>query len=151
MIGKGDVLGIDIDIRKHNKKKIEKHFLYKRIHMIEGSSISKKVVKKVQEFAKNKQRIMVFLDSNHTYKHVLKELELYSPMVTRGNYLIVFDTIIDDLPDSFFTNRRWGQGSNPKEAVHEFLKNNSQFKIDEVIENKLAITAAPDGYLKRIK
>ena len=151
MIGKGRVIGIDIDIKRHNKKEIEKHFLYKRIQMIDGSSINKKVVKKVQEFTKNKQRVMVFLDSNHTYKHVLKELELYSPMVTRGSYLVVFDTIIDDLPNSLFTSRPWGQGNNPKEAVHEYLNNNSKFKIDKAIENKLAITAGPDGYVRRIK
>jgi len=150
-IGKGYVLGVDVDIREHNRIEIEKHKMYKRIRMIQGSSIDSKVTKRVYEFAKDKKQIMVFLDSDHTHQHVLKELKTYSPLVTKGSYLVVFDTIIEDMPSDFFANRPWNKGNNPKSAVHEFLKINDRFKIDKSIENKLLITTAPDGYLKCIK
>jgi len=150
-IGKGTVLGIDIDIREHNRIEIEKHPLYKRIKMIQGSSVNKNVLKQVYQFAKSKKRITVFLDSNHTHEHVLKELELYSPLVTKGSYLVVFDTIVDDMPDYYFKKRPWSKDNNPKSAVREFLKSNNRFRIDKQLENKLLITAAPDGYLKCIK
>jgi len=131
-------LGVDIDIRKHNRIQIEKHPLFKRISMIEGSSIAKSVFKKVYDFSKRKKKVMVFLDSNHTYEHVLQELKLYSPLVTKGSYLVVYDTVIDEMPDSFFTNRSWN-------------KKNNRFKIDNSIDKKLLITVAPDGYLKCVK
>lgn len=149
--GKGKVIGIDIDIREHNSIEIEKHPMFKRIYMIQGSSIDKSVVKQVYNFAKDKKQILVVLDSNHTHAHVLKELELYSPLVTKGSYLVVFDTIIEDLPKDFFPHRSWGKGNNPKTAVWEFLKTNNRFEIDKEIENKLLITVAPSGYLKCIK
>lgn len=151
MIGNGEVLGIDVDIHIHNKIEIEKHSLYKRIIMMEGSSIDNKLAKKVHNFSKGKERIVVLLDSNHTHDHVLRELELYSPLVTKDSYLVVFDTIIEDMPDHFFKDKPWGKGNNPKTAVWEFLKQNERFKIDKEIENKLMITVAPDGYLKCIK
>lgn len=148
LIGKGKVLGIDIDIREHNRTEIENHKMYKRITMIEGSSIDDSVVKQVYDFAKRKNNVLIFLDSNHTHDHVLKELMLYSPLVTKGGYVVVLDTVIEDMPKSFFKNRPWGNGNNPKTAVWEFLKINKRFKIDKEIENKLLITVAPDGYLK---
>lgn len=151
LIGKGDVLGIDIDIRKHNKLEIEKHPMAKRISMIEGSSVSGEVLKKVKSYAKGKKSILVCLDSYHTYDHVLKELKLYSGFVTKGSYMVVFDTVIEDMPEDFFPDRPWGKGNNPKIAVWEFLKNDDRFVIDKDIENKLLITVAPDGYLKCIK
>lgn len=150
IIGKGEVIGIDIDIRKHNKKEIEKHPLYKRITMLEGSSIDKKIRDKVLELSKNK-KVIVFLDSNHTEKHVLKELEFYSPLVTKGGYVVVFDTIIEDLPEKFVQNRDWDKKNNPKSAVIKFLRKNDRFKIDKKLEKKLLVTAAKDGYLKCIK
>lgn len=151
MIGKGQVLGVDIDIRKHNKKEIKKHPLSKRIKMIKGSSIDEKISKQVYDFTKGKKKVMVLLDSNHTHEHVLKELELYSPLVTKGSYLVVFDTAIEDLPKKIFADRPWDKGNNPKTAVWEFLKNNNRFEIDKEIENKLLITVAPSGYLKCVK
>lgn len=151
LIGKGSVLGIDVDIRSHNKKEIQKHPLFKRINMIEGSSINEKIVKKVHNAARNKKNIMVVLDSNHTHEHVLKELKFYAPIVTKNSYLVVFDTLVADLPQRYFVNRPWKKFNNPKSALIEFLKNNKQFRIDNNVTNKLAITAAPDGYLKRIK
>lgn len=147
----GQVLGIDIDIREHNRVEIEKHPMFKRITMIEGSSIDEEIVRQVYDFAKGKKRVMVFLDSMHTHDHVLKELELYSPLVTAGSYLVVFDTIIEDMPEDFFPDRLWGKGNNPKTAVWEFLKKNDYFEIDKEMENKLLITVAPDGYLRCTK
>ncbi len=149
--GDGQVLGIDIDIREHNRIEIENHPLFKRITMIEGSSIDDSMVEQVHNFAKNKDRVLVFLDSNHTHNHVLREMELYSPLVKKGSYLVVFDTVVEDMPDQYFADRPWGKGNNPKTAVWEFMKTNDRFEIDKEIENKLLITVAPDGYLKCVK
>ncbi|GBF32293.1 cephalosporin hydroxylase [Desulfocucumis palustris] len=151
LIGNGHVLGIDIDIREHNRVEIEKHSLHKRITMYQGSSIDIDIIKRVYEFAKGKKKVLVVLDSNHTHQHVLKELELYSPLVTKGSYLVVFDTIVEDMHDNFFLDRPWGKGDNPKTAVWEFLKNNKRFVVDKDIQNKLLITVAPDGYLKCVE
>jgi len=149
--GEGQVLGIDVDIREHNRIEIEKHPMAKRITMIQGSSTEESVANQVHEVARGKKQVLVTLDSNHTHHHVLKELELYSPLVTKGSYLVVFDTIIEDMPDDFFPDRPWGKGNNPKTAVREFLKTNDRFVVDKEIENKLLITVAPDGYLRCIK
>jgi len=152
LIGKGEILGIDIDIREHNRLEIEKHPMFKRIKMLQGSSIDEKLVDQVKEIAKDKQTVLVSLDSNHTHEHVLRELELYAPFVTPGSYIVVFDTIVEDLPQGYFKEQRpWGIGNNPKTAVWEFLKKNEQFAIDTAIDNKLLISVAPEGYLKRIK
>jgi len=152
LIDAGEVLGIDIDIREHNKKEIEKHPMFKRISMIQGPSTDTIVINEVREHAKNKQRILVCLDSNHTHEHVLKELELYSPFVSIGSYIVVFDTIIEDLPEGYFPQQRpWGIANNPRTAVKEFLKNTNNFIVDTSIDNKLLISVAPGGYLKRIK
>jgi cephalosporin hydroxylase len=148
LIGEGQVLGIDVDIRQHNRVEIEQHPMFKRITMIEGSSIDEEIAKQVYDLAKGKSRILLVLDSNHTHDHVLKELELYSPLVTKDSYLVVFDTVVEDMPEDFFPDRPWGKGNNPKTAVWEFLKTNKRFKVDKDIEAKLLITVAPDGYLK---
>jgi cephalosporin hydroxylase len=147
----GQVLGIDIDIRPHNRDEIEKHPMFRRIEMIEGSSTEENVVNKVYDFAVDKSPVLVVLDSSHTHGHVLKELELYSPLVTKGSYLVVFDTVVEDMPDEFFDERPWGRGNNPKTAVKDFLKINDRFVVVKDIEEKLLITVAPDGYLKCIK
>jgi len=151
LIGKGEVLGIDIDIREHNRIEIENHPMSKRIHMLQGSAISEEIIEQVKPFAKDKKTVMVCLDSNHTHEHVLKELQLYSPFVTPGSYLVAFDTIVEDLPADLYNDRPWSVGDNPKTAVHEFLKTNSDFVINKEIDNKLLVSVAPDGYLKRIK
>ena len=154
LIGKGRVIGIDIDIHKENRRKIEHHPLAKRIILIEGSSIDQSVVKKVHKIAKGKKRIMVMLDSNHTHEHVLKELQSYSELVTKGSYLIVFDTIIDDITKKIqkkLVKGKWSSGNSPKSAVVEFLNQTKRFVVDKEIENKLLITVAPHGYLKCIK
>ncbi len=150
LIGKGEVLGLDIDIRNHNYEEIINHPMYKRITMIEGSSIDEKIAEKVKTFAKGKKKILVSLDSNHTHSHVLKELQLYADLVSVGSYCVVFDTLIEDIPKEFYDDREWEPNNNPKTAVWEFLKGNKNFKIDKSIDYKIQISAAPDGYLKRI-
>lgn len=152
LIGNGEVLGIDIEIREHNRKEIENHKMFKRIKMISGSSISNETIEQVKKHANGKQKIIVVLDSNHTHDHVMMELELYSPFVSLNSYIVVFDTIVEDLPEGYFSQARpWGIGNNPKTAVNTFLQNNKQFKIDDMIDNKLLISVAPSGFLKKIK
>lgn len=148
--GNGQVVGIDIDIRAHNRAEIEKHPMSKRITLLQGSSTSDEIVSQVKQMAKGRERIMVILDSNHTHDHVAGELEKYSPLVTKGSYLIVLDTIIEDM-DGPFPDRPWGKGNNPKTAVWQFLKKNDRFEIDQDIEAKLLVTVAPDGFLKCVK
>lgn len=150
-IDKGDVLGIDIEIRPHNKEAILAHPLSKKITMIEGSSIDEGVIARVREFAKAKERVLVCLDSNHTHDHVLAELRAYAPLVSVGNYCIVGDTGIEDLPEGTTSGRPWGKGNNPKTAVWEYLKENSNFEIDKTMDSKLILTGSPDGYLKRVR
>ncbi len=145
-----EVLGIDIDIRAHNRKAIEEHPLFKRITMIEGSSIETEIIALVKAKAKDKKRILVCMDSNHTHDHVLAELEAYAPLTSVGSYCVVFDTFVEDVPADVFHNRPWHPGNSPKSAVHEYLKTHSEFEIDKSIQNKLMITLVPDGYLKRI-
>ncbi len=149
--GAGQVLGIDIDIREHNRVEIEKHPLARRIDLLEGSSTSEQTVARAREFATGKARVMVILDSNHTHEHVARELALYAPMVTKDSYLVVFDTIIEDMPEDFFPDRPWGKGNNPKTAVLEFLARTDRFEVDQEMNSKLLITVAPDGYLRCIK
>jgi cephalosporin hydroxylase len=144
-----EVLGVDIDIRAHNRDAIEAHPMSKRISMIQGSSIASEIIEQVKAKAEGKKSILLCLDSNHTHEHVLAELEAYAPLVTPGSYCVVFDTIIEDLPDDMFPDRPWGVGNNPKTAVWEYLKTHSEFEIDQSIQHKLLITVAPDGYLKR--
>lgn len=146
----GEVLGIDIDIRQHNREAIENHPMHKRITMIQGSSIDPDIIAQVVEKAKGKKRILVCLDSNHTHDHVLAELKAYASLATVGSYCVVFDTIVEDIPKDLSENRPWGPGNNPKTAVFEYLKKHPEFVIDRDIQNKILITVAPEGYLKRV-
>ncbi len=148
--GPGQVVGIDIDIRPHNRAAIEAHPMMKRITLIEGSSVDPAVVDQVRAIAREKAPIVVILDSNHTHDHVAQELRHYAPLVTNGSYLIVFDTVVDDMPADAFPNRPWGPGNNPKTAVREFLGNSKDFAVDVELESKLLITVAPGGYLRRV-
>jgi cephalosporin hydroxylase len=145
------VLGLDIDIRAHNREAIEAHPMASRIQMIQGSSIDQKVVNQVTDIAMGYKQVLVCLDSNHTHDHVLAELEAYAPLTSVGSYCVVFDTIIEDIPADMFPDRPWEPGNNPKTAVWEYLKTHSEFEIDKSIQHKLLITVAPDGYLKRMK
>lgn len=146
----GKVVGVDIEIRPHNRTAIESSRFTDRIKLIEGSSIDEDVVAAVIKEVSPGDRVMVFLDSNHTHDHVLQELNLYSNLVSVGSYIVVFDTHVEDMPDSFeWTDRPWGKGNNPKTAVHAWLQENDGFEIDHYIENKVMITSAPDGFLYR--
>lgn len=147
---KRKVLGIDIDIRAHNRVAIEAHPMSSRIQMIQGSSIDPAIIAQVHAVAANYSRVLVMLDSNHTHAHVLAELKAYASLTSVGSYCVVFDTIVQDLPREMFPDRSWGPGDNPKTAVWEYLKSNKKFEIDKSIPQKLLITVAPDGYLKRI-
>lgn len=156
------VLGIDIDIRAHNRAAIEKHPLAGRIDMIEGSCLSNDIFSQVKERAQKVERVLIFLDSNHTHDHVLAELELYAPLTSKGSYCVVFDTIVEDLPEESSANRPWGPGNSPKTAVHAYLdklKNEGRtasdgqplhMEVDTQRHLRLALTNAPDGFLKRV-
>jgi cephalosporin hydroxylase len=149
-IENGQVLGVDIDIREHNKKAIDAHPMSKKITMFQGSSLDKKIIEKVYNYAKKGKKILVCLDSNHTHEHVLGELKAYAPLVSVESYCVVYDTIVEDMPEGSFPDRPWDKGNNPKTALREYLKTHPEFEIDNSIQNKLLITAAPDGFLKRI-
>lgn len=153
LIGKGHVLGIDIDIREHNKQAILKHPMVDRITMFEGSSIDEAMIKKVHDFSSNYKTILVVLDSNHTHDHVYDELKAYAPLTSVGSYCVVFDTVVENLPSGYLPGRArsWDVGNNPLTAVRAYLQESDDFRIDESINNKLLISVAPDGYLKRIK
>lgn len=150
LIGKGKVIGIDIDIRQHNRIEIEKHPIYHRIFMIEGSSVDEHVAEQVKMRTTGAKSVIVCLDSNHTHDHVLKELHFYTPLVSIGSYCVVSDTGIEYLSKDMIEDRPWGPGNNPLTAVWEFLKTNKEFEIDKSIEQKLLITSAPNGYLRRL-
>ncbi|MBV7568656.1 cephalosporin hydroxylase family protein [Pseudomonas sp. PDM27] len=150
LIGHGEVLGIDIDIRQHNREAIEAHPMSKRIQMIQGSSIDPAIVDQVRQRVEGK-KVLVVLDSNHTHEHVLEELRAYAPMTSVGSYCVVMDTVVEDMPEDAFPNRPWGKGDNPKTAVWAYLKENRDFEIDQAIHSKLLITVAPDGYLRRVR
>jgi cephalosporin hydroxylase len=148
--GHGEVLGIDRDIRAHNREAIESHPMIKRISMIEGSSLDPAVAEQVRQAAAGK-KVIVVLDSNHTHEHVLEELRLYAPLVSTDSYCIVMDTVVEDMPADAFPDRPWGPGDNPKTAVWAYLKENRDFEIDQAMQDKLLITVASDGYLRRIR
>ena len=148
------VLGVDIDIRAHNRAAIETHPMAHRIEMIQGSSVASETIAQVKDWvarAGAQTTVMVCLDSNHTHEHVLMELNAYANLTSVGSYCVVFDTVVEDMPAESFPNRPWGKGNNPKTAVWEFLKSHSEFEIDKAIDHKLLVSVAPDGYLKRVR
>lgn len=144
------VIGIEVDLRKHNREALERHELAPWMEIIEGSSTDFKIVEQVKRRAKDAQTVLVMLDSNHTHSHVLQELEAYSDMVSPGSYMIVFDSIVEDMPDHFYPDRPWGRGNNPKTAIREFMGRNNNFELDTRIENKLLITVCSGGYLRKL-
>lgn len=143
------VLGLDIDIRAHNRAAIEAHPMASRIQMIEGSSTDPEIVAQVHDIARHYKRVLVSLDSNHTHEHVLGELEAYGPLVSVGSYCVVFDTVVEDMPEEMCSDRLWGPGNSPKTAVREYLRTHPEFEINKDIEHKLLITVARDGFLKK--
>ncbi len=148
--GTGRVLGIDIDIRSHNRAAIMEHPMVRRIDLLEGSSVASSVVTEVHDRARGKGPVLVVLDSNHTHDHVLAELRAYGPLVTSGSYLVVMDTAIEDLPREAFRDRLWGPGNSPRSAVRAFLQETQAFTVDTDIDAKLLISVAPGGYLRRV-
>jgi len=144
------VLGIDVDIRTHNRIAIEAHPMSSRIEMIQGSSIDPEIVQRVEKIAKGFDRVLVCLDSSHTHSHVFAELTAYAPLATVGSYCVVFDTVIEEMPIDLFPDRPWAPGNNPRTAIREFLKTHPEFDVDKSIPQKLLITSARDGYLKRV-
>ncbi|MCW8899139.1 MAG: cephalosporin hydroxylase family protein [Gammaproteobacteria bacterium] len=146
---KRKVIGIDIDIRSHNREALDIHPMRNRMELIEGSSIAPEIISKVHALSKGYERIVVFLDSNHTHDHVLAEMEAYAPLVSPGSYCVVFDSVIEDLPDAVSPDRPWGPGNSPKTALYKYLDTSPDFIIDKKIQEKLLITVAPDGYLLR--
>jgi cephalosporin hydroxylase len=149
--GDGSVLAVDIDIRPHNRQSIAEHPLARRIDMIEGPSIAADTIAQVKAKAEGKERILVCLDSNHTHDHVLEELRAYASLASVGSYVVVFDTLVEDLSAAAIGDRSWGKGNNPKTAVWAFLEENDCFEIDRSIHDKLQISVAPDGFLKRVR
>ena len=147
----GRVVAIDIDIRPHNREAIEAHPMAKRITLIEGSSTALEVAEQVRALAKSASRVLVALDSNHTHEHVLAELQLYSPLVTAGSYMVVFDTVVEHMPADFFPDRPWRPGNNPHTAVTEFLSTTDRFSIDRETDAKLLVSVAPGGYLRCLR
>ncbi|TLP62865.1 MULTISPECIES: cephalosporin hydroxylase family protein [Pseudomonas] len=150
LVGHGQVLGIDVDIRPHNRQAIEEHPMAHRISMLEGSSVAPEMVAEVARIAAGK-KVIVVLDSNHTHDHVLQELRAYAPLVSVDSYCVVMDTVVEDMPADFFPDRPWGHGDNPKTAVWQYLKENGDFEIDRPLQDKLLLTVAPDGYLRRVR
>jgi len=146
-----EVWCVEIDLRSHNREALVAHPMYPRVKVFDGSSLDADIAATIARKASSCERVLVVLDSNHTHEHVLRELWLYAPLVTVGSYCVVFDTVIEDLEAVEFTDRPWGKGNNPKTAVAEFLRSNDDFVVDSSIDEKLLISAAPGGYLKRIK
>ena len=145
------VVGVDIDIRSHNRKALDEHPLRFKFELIEGSSIDTDIINQVHSYAHGADKVIVCLDSNHTHQHVLAELNAYADLVSVGSYCIVFDTVIEDMPSGSFPNRPWEVGDNPKTAVHQWLKLHTEFEIDKEIDNKILISVAPDGFLRRVR
>jgi cephalosporin hydroxylase len=143
------VIGIDIDIREHNRAAIQAHPMASRIQMVQGSSIGPDVVAQVQAAAQGYKKVMVFLDSMHTHDHVLGELDAYAPLVSPGSYCVVFDTFVEDMPPQFFADRPWDVGNNPKTATRQWLASHPDFSVDRSMESRLMVTVAPEGFLKR--
>lgn len=148
-VSRRKVLGVDIDIRAHNRAAIEAHPMASRIDMIQGSSVDPDVVAQVRAVAQGYQRVLVCLDSMHTHDHVLAELDAYAPLVTPGSYCVVFDTFVEDMPPGFFADRPWDVGNNPKTAVQAWLQSHPEFEVDAAMQHKLQVTVAPMGFLHR--
>lgn len=144
------VIGVDIDIRPHNREAIEAHPMASRIQLIQGSSVDSDTIRQVRDLVPTGAKVMVFLDSMHTHAHVLQELEAYAPLVSIGSYCVVFDTFVEDMPPQFFSDRPWDVGNSPKTAVQQWLRGRSDFEIDLTIQTKLMVTVAPSGFLRRV-
>jgi cephalosporin hydroxylase len=151
LIGKGRVVGVDIDIRAHNRDSIERHPLARRIDLIQGSSVEGATLERVKRHIPPGASVMVILDSNHTHEHVLDELRLYGSLVTRGQFMIVADTVVESIPAQAHRPRPWGPGDNPATALDAYLRESDRFERDAFINAKLLISSSPGGYLRCVK
>ncbi|MDE4146443.1 cephalosporin hydroxylase family protein [Phaeobacter gallaeciensis] len=149
-VSKRKVLGIDIDIRAHNRTAIDAHPMRSRIEMIQGSSVDPEIISQVRDFAAGYKKVLVCLDSNHTHEHVLEELRAYAPLTSSGSYCVVFDTLVEDMEEDTYTDRPWGKGNNPYTAIQSYLQESKSFEIDSQIHERLLITVAKNGFLRRI-
>ncbi|MDG1286926.1 MAG: CmcI family methyltransferase [Rickettsiales bacterium] len=148
----GEVVGIDIDIRKHNRDAIEAHPMMKRITMYEGDSVSSEMVEKVRAHTEGKKCVMVILDSLHSHEHVYKELQAYADMTTVGSYCVLPDTFIEFFPKGYYSDTRpWDVGDNPYTAMQQYMSEVNHFEIDKSLTHKAMITETIDGYLKRVR
>ncbi len=145
----GIVIAIDIDIRPHNRDSIESHRFADRIHLIEGSSTAPETIDRVRNLIPEGARVMVVLDSDHTHAHVLAELEMYAPLVTSGMFLIVADTVVEELPVQTHRPRSWGPGDNPRTALDAFVARNPSFVLDRQVSAKMLMSSSAAGYLVR--
>jgi cephalosporin hydroxylase len=151
LVGKGQVIGIDIDIREHNRESIERHPMAKRVHLIEGPSTDPPILASVQAEIPTGASVMVVLDSDHSREHVLSELRLYAPLVTRGCYLVVADTMLGRLNADQTPQKRskvWLKGNEPLSALEDYLKETNRFEVDHVLNGKLIFSSSPGGYLR---
>lgn len=148
-LGGKKIIGVDIYMPPDLKKRLYSYGkLSKRLTLINGSSIEESTIKKIKFIIRNSKKVLVVLDSHHTHNHVLKELRIYSQFIAKGYYIVCGDTVIEDIPEQKHRPRPWGHGNNPKTAVKQFLKENSNYVIDKQIENKLLFTCNPDGYIR---
>jgi len=151
LIGKGKTIAVDRVLPDDNIEKIKNYPFADRIHLLHGSSTDPEIVQTISSMIEPDDKVMVLLDSNHTHEHVLDELRLYAPLVTPGQYLVVSDTIVEDIPAQEHRPRSWGPGNNPKTALWEYLKETDRFEEDPYVNAKLLTTFTPNGYMKRVK
>lgn len=154
LIGKGRVIGIDIDIRPHNRASIESHPMSKRVSLIEGPSDTSETLERVKALIPEGASVMVVLDSDHSRDHVLAELRTYGPLVTKGCYLVVADTLVGYVDEANAPRKRskvWFKGNEPLSALNDYLKETDRFEVDPVINGKLVISSSPGGYLRCIE
>lgn len=149
LLGEGSVIGIDIDVRSHNRRVIESHPLAHRIELVEGSSVDDRTLEEVRRRIGSASRVMVVLDSDHAHDHVLAELRAYSDLVTPGQFIVVADTMVELLPVQEHRPRHWGPANNPMTALRAFLQEDERFEIDAYTNGKLLMTSNPSGYLRR--
>jgi len=155
-MGKGRVIGVDIEIRPHNRQAIEAHPLFDAITLVEGSSIEPHIVKTVKALVQPREKVIVMLDSNHTKAHVLAELEAYSDLVSVGSYIVAADGIMGDLVGAPRSENDW-DWNNPKAAAEAFLKSNANFIMEDPVlpfnEGQITegVTYWPGAWLRKIK
>ena len=154
MMGNGTVIGVDIDIRAHNRAAIEDHPMSGRVQLVEGPSTHPDTLARVRALIPEGARVMVVLDSDHSRAHVLDECRAYGELVTEGSYLVVADTLLGHMtPEEAPQDRskHWSVGDEPLAAVHDYLAETDRFEPDAAINGKLVLSSSPGGYLKCVR